>query len=459
MNKKHLIIAVVSTIGISLSGKEMLDREALYLFLNDTNPYVFTAIADQLIQEKRITYAKGEFDTKLGAKYEEKQYPKSTAHFNDLYVEKPMENGMEWLAGYRQADGTQEYNNIKTSSDGEARIGLKVPINALLQGSNQRQLNVSLATLNSLQAASSTEKNLRELYFSIFASYYRLLMQQELMLLEKELLKNAQQRYAFITTQVDIGDLPRIALVESKQIIVDREQRMAESTNAFMIARQQLLAYLNITEEHFDQNFEIPRLKDFEVKAVTVETAYAKMIKNRPELEILQYETDKLKEERKFTSLMKYPQFDAAVYGVHDLQYNNGVKFSLEMAFPIEQRKFEGKRSEIQLKKEKNDHEVKKALLEAERIITNAVKTLHTLQQNYKSVLDEVDLAQQLEGAEQRKFEIGQSELFMLNQRELRTLQVKQKKLEYNFRILLNQLEIEKETGEMKIPEYTRKSS
>lgn len=457
MNKRHLVIAFLSMMSVSLAGKEVLSREALYLLLNDSNPYIFTAIADQLIQEKRIIYAKGEFDTKLGAKYEEKQYPKSTAHFNDLYVEKPMENGMQWLAGYRQANGTQEYNNIKTSDEGEVRIGLQVPINSLIQGSNQRQLNVSLATLNSLQAASSTQKNLRELYFSIFASYYRLLMQQELMSMEKELLKNAQQRYAFIKTQVELGDLPQISLVEAKQNIVDREQRMAESTNAFMIAKQQLMTYLNISEEFFDQNFEIPKLNEFEFQAVTLETAYAKMIKNRPELEILQYEADKIKQERKFASLMKYPQFDAAVYGVHDLQYNNGVKFSLEMAFPIEQRKFEGKSSEMQLKKEKNDHEVKKELLIAERIISNAVTTLGTLQQNYKSVLDEVDLAQQLERAEQRKFEIGQSELFMLNLRELKTLQVKQKKLEYNFRILLNLLEIEKETGEMKIPVYARK--
>lgn len=457
MNKRHLIIAFLSTMSISLSGKEVLNREALTLLLNDSNPYIFTAIADQLIQEKRVIYAKGEFDTKLGAKYEEKQYPKSTSNFNDLYVEKPMENGMEWLAGYRQADGTQEYNNIKTSSDGEVRVGLKVPINSLLQGSNQRQLNLSLATLNSLQATSSTQKNLRELYFSIFASYYRLLMQQELMLLEKELFKNAQQRYAFIKSQVELGDLPQISLVESKQIIVDREQRMTESNNAYMIAKQQLLTYLNVSEELLDQNFEIPRLKELEFKAVTFETAYAKMVKNRPELEILRVEADKIKQERQFASLMKYPQVDATVYGVHDLQYNNGVKFSLEMAFPVEQRKYEGKSSEMQLKKEKNEYEIKKELLEAERIIANAVKTLHTLQQNYKSVLDEVDLAQQLERAEQRKFEIGQSELFMLNARELRTLQVKQKKLEYTFRIWLNVLEIEKETGEMKIPAYARK--
>ena len=99
MNKWHLVIAFLSTMSISLAGKEVLNREALTLLLTDSNPYIFTAIADQLIQEKRIIYAKGEFDTKLGAKYEEKQYPKSTAHFNDLYVEKPMENGMQWLAG------------------------------------------------------------------------------------------------------------------------------------------------------------------------------------------------------------------------------------------------------------------------------------------------------------------------------------------------------------------------
>lgn len=434
---------------VSLLGQEVLKREVLYRLMDENNPYVYTVLAHQRIQDKKVIYAQGAFDTKLGTKYDEKQYPLSESRFSDVYVEKPLENGLELLGGYRKAYGMQEYTNIKTGDEGEMRLGVKVPVVPLLQGTNEHQMNLKVARLDSYQAASSVRKNLRELYYTVIGSYYQLLFRHELLLLEQELLKNAQERYSYIEKRVNLGDTAPIILTEARQLINEREQRMAESRNHFNNARQQVASYLNISENLLEKHYTIPSLPEPSIDAVEVQGALRKVVENRPELHILELENRKLNEERALAEVMRYPEIDVSLYGVHDRKYNDGFKVSLEMAFPIERRKYEGKSSELQIKKEKNANEIKKSLLEAERIITTVVNNANTMKENFRNVLDEISLVEQVEKAEKRKFELGQSELFVLNQRELRTLQVKQKKYEYQLRLLLSKLEIEKETGDI----------
>lgn len=434
---------------VSLLGQEVLKREVLYRLMDENNPYVYTVLAHQRIQDKKVIYAQGAFDTKLGTKYDEKQYPLTESRFSDVYVEKPLENGLELLGGYRKAYGMQEYTNIKTGDEGEMRLGVKVPVVPLLQGTNEHQMNLKVARLDSYQAASSVRKNLRELYYTVIGSYYQLLFRHELLLLEQELLKNAQERYSYIEKRVNLGDTAPIILTEARQLINEREQRMAESRNHFNNARQQVASYLNISENLLEKHYTIPSLPEPSIDAVEVQGALRKVVENRPELHILELENRKLNEERALAEVMRYPEIDVSLYGVHDRKYNDGFKVSLEMAFPIERRKYEGKSSELQIKKEKNANEIKKSLLEAERIITTAVNNANTMKENFRNVLDEISLVEQVEKAEKRKFELGQSELFVLNQRELRTLQVKQKKYEYQLRLLLSKLEIEKETGDI----------
>lgn len=434
---------------VSLFAQEALKRELLYRFMDENNPYVYTILADQRIQEKKVIYAQGAFDTKLGTKYDEKQYPLSESRLSDVYVEKPLESGLELLGGYRKAYGIQEYNNIKTGDEGEMRLGVKVPLVPLLQGANQHQVNLKVARLDSYQAASSVRKNLRELYFTVIGSYYQLLFRHELLLLETELLNNAQERYSYIEKRVNLGDTAPIILTEARQLINEREQRMAESKNHFNNARQKIASYINVPEVFLEKDYTLPPLPEPSIDLVEVPEALRKVVENRPELRILELENRKLTEERALAEVMRYPEIDVSLYGVHDRKYNDGFKVSLEMAFPIERRKYEGKSSELQIKKEKNANEMKKSLLEAERIITTAVNNVNTMKENFRNVLDEISLVEQVEKAEKRKFELGQSELFVLNQRELRTLQVKQKKYEYQLRLLLSRLEIEKETGEI----------
>ncbi len=447
----------LSTVGVCLLvisssfayGKSLLERAKIYELLNHNNPYVATIIAKQKIQEAKVVYTQGEFDTKLGAKYDEKQYPISDGRLSDIYVEQPMENGMDILMGYRKAQGTQEYSNIKTSDEGEVRLGVKAPIIPLLHGTNQRKVTLKLASLDSKESYLEMVKSLRELHLDVLGNYYQLLFQQELLELEKILLQKAHQQYKLIEKKVLVGDEAPILLVEAQQLVNERVQRLTERENTFGVTKGKLINHLNITQKEFEESFELPKLPSVPVGELEAHVQIERVVINRPEIQILEYEKEKLYEESQLAELMRYPTLDVTVIGVHDRVYDNGFKVSLEVAFAPERRKYEGKRLEIQSKKDKNFNEMKKNLLEANRDTIITIETLKALKENYSNALKEVALAEQLEKAELRKFELGQSELFLLNQREMKTLQVRQKIVHYHVKILMNILEMEIEMGEL----------
>lgn len=432
-----------------MAGKTLLERQTVYRLLDDQNPYIGVVVANQKLQESKLLYTQGEFDTKLGAKHDEKQYPLSDARFSDVYLEKPLENGLEMTLGYRKAYGVQEYNNIKTGDEGEFRAGVKFPVVELMQGMNPRKLSLQSAQIDTKRASSEMTNRLRTFYTDVTRAYYQLLFRHELMSLEQSLLEKAKVQYGLIEKRVSAGDEAPIVLVEARQLVNERQQRWIESVNMTSTSLEELITYLNMTRNDFETSFEIPSLPKIPDADLDVDRSIQMALEKRPDIEILEFEKEKLLRESTMAQVLKYPKLDAALYGVHDPIYQNGFKVSLEMSFPLERQKYQGKNSEIRLKQQNNVYEMKKSLLEVQRQIQTTVDTASALKESLKVVEDEIALAEELERAEMRKFEMGDSGLFLLNQRQMKTLQAKQKKAQYHLKLLLGLLELEKETGKL----------
>ena len=152
-------------------GKEIFTVEHIEQHLTEKNPYIYSAIGRQYIDEARIQTAQGDLDTRLYGAYDKKDYPVSAGEFSDIFLSKPTENGTEFIAGYRKAEGIQEYNNIKTGNDGEVRIGVKVPVFSLLNEMNERKYKIDSAKINATKSTFHAQNNLRNLYTQIMLSY------------------------------------------------------------------------------------------------------------------------------------------------------------------------------------------------------------------------------------------------------------------------------------------------
>ena len=433
----------------SAVGKEIFTIEKIAGYLTKENPYVYSAVGQQYVDEARVQTTMGSFDTKLSSQYDKKEYPLSDGRYMDLTFSKPIENGIEFLAGYRQAEGIQEYNNIKTGDEGEFRVGVKVPVFALLNDMNYRKYSVESASFNAAQSKFEAQNNLRNLYSSVFVSYYTLLYYSELLKLEKALLSKAKQRNLFTQKRVTSGDLPEVVLLESQQQIINRKQRLLATQNSYHNAFKIFLNYLNVPKNHFDTRYDLPSLSMLKKSTMDLRTALNKALQKRPDLKALEYKKMKLNLESDYNTLSKYPELSVSAYGVHDLQYGSGTKVILNLDFPLERRGYKGKKMEIQKGIMQLEEEQNKLKLELETKLSNLFYSQDVLTQNIKNVQEEIRLVEELEEAENKKYSVGASNLFQVNQREIYTLQVKQKQLEYYLNALLIQQEIKREMGEL----------
>jgi len=429
-------------------SKEMFTVEHLKEYLTEENPYIYTAVGQQYIDAARIQSAQGGFDTQLSIAYDKKDYPISTGEFSDISFSKPTENGTEFIVGYRRAEGIQEYNNIKTGSEGELRMGVKVPVFSLLNDMNERKYHLDSAKINAAGSTFESQNNLRNIYTHIVTSYYQLLYYSEVLKLEKRLLHKATKRNSFIEKRVSTGDLSDVALLESKQQIISREQRVLRTKSTYSQAFQIFLKYINISQKEFDRKYVLPSLKILKKEKVILQNVISKALKKRPDLKALESRRTKLDLDTAYNSLSEYPKLNLFAYGVHDIKYGEGIKVGLQFDIPLERRTYKGKMIEIQKGIDQLEEEKNRLLLELKTNLSNLIYSLDIINQNIDLGHKETKIVESLEEVENKKYEVGSSDLFQINQREIGTLEVKRKQLEYYLNALMIQQEIQKEMGE-----------
>lgn len=430
-------------------GKEIFTIKHVEEHLTEKNPYVYSAIGQQYIDQARVQTVQGSLDTRLYGAYDKKEYPVSDGEFSDIYLSKPTEFGTEFIAGYRKAEGIQEYNNIKTGSDGEFRVGVKVPVFSLVNGMSERKYTIDSAKLDATKSTFNAKNNLRNLYAHVMNAYYQLLYFNELVKLEKRLYQKAKKRNNFIAKKVDSGDLAPIELLESKQQIISREQRVLGTERSYTKALQTFLKFMNIPQKKFELNYQLPTLKMLKKEKITLEKAVDQAMENRPDLKALEFKRSKLDLDTAYNALEQYPKLNLFAYGVHDMEYGEGVKVGLQFEIPLERRKYEGKKLEIKQSLTQLEEEKNRLILELKTNLNHLTYSLNTINQNIDLGKRETKIVESLEKMENKKYEVGSSDLFQVNQREIVTLEVKRKQLEYYLNALMIQQAIKRETGEL----------
>ena len=439
-----LIVSIGLLLLSNLEAKELFTQEHILKYLNLENPSVYTALGEKYIYKEKEKYQLGNFDTNLALKYEKKEYPVSDGEFYSTAIEKPIENGMEFSLAYRRAEGTQEYNNIKTGDDGEVLLGVKVPVFSVTQNMSKRKLDLGSARLDTTRIGYQAKDNIRLLYFDTVAAYYKLLYFKENLELVKELLHNAQERESIIIKRVNAGSLATISTLEAKQQIINRQQQLLSTQNSYHNALENFTKYLNLSSDAFLQDYRLPSLLNVKESYTQTDPSIEQALENRPDLKVFHYDKKKLELEEKFTSVSKYPDLNVGLYGVHDFQYENGFKITLGMDFPIERRKYLGKSLEIKKSKINIDKKKEKKIINIKTELNTINNSIKTLISNIDNAVLEVGLVEELEAAENKKYNIGLSNLFVLNQREMYTLGVKKKFLKYNLDYLILQEELNK---------------
>ncbi len=428
MKKILIFILIIQSFALS---KEYFTEGKIKYFLKNKNPYVNSIIIEKDIYEGKLKYYQGFFNTKLGGKFENKEYPVTEGRYRSLYLEKPTFQSADFLLGYRKAIGVQEYNNIKTGEKGEIIFGVKLPIINFIKQIDKRRVSLLNTKIKLTQIDFEILDKLRKLYLKIIENYYQILYAKEVLKLEESLLKKAEKRYFFIKRKVKEGSLPKILLIEAKQNILKRKERVLKAKNQYFVKLNEFLKYLNISQNEFLKHFSLPNLPKVKNENFNEDELYKVALKNNLKLKVLNNKKERIQNKLKFVNTLKYPDIKLSAYVVNDFKYAQGYKFSLDFSFYPINNKYLGKKVELSKKLIKLESEKEKVKIELKTKISNLLNKLDTIKQNLKISLENINLLKSIESAEIKKFKIGLSDLFYVNQREIYTLKGMKDYLKY----------------------------
>lgn len=430
-------------------AKEVLLPKHIYQYLNKENPFYYQAIGKQYVAKGRELFFEGTLDTQVNAKYDDKSYPLTAGTYQELELFKPLGNGIEFSMGYREAKGTQEYNNIKTGEDGEFLSSIKIPLFSVLYDISKNKVDIETAKISTIQEEHKSDLNLLKLYFNISKIYYQLLLQKELVITQKELLQKAKKTRTFIDKQVKIGKLPSVMLIEIEQMIMRREQQNLYEKNNYELVKNIFLQYLGLNRVEFEKQFKVPSLKMLNRSLRPLENALKVAIENRPDLKIIDFEIEKLALKKSYNDIAQFPKFDIKFSGLYDPINQEGYKVSLNFNLPLERSQYRGMDEVLQKQNLMKQSEKLQVASELKTSIMNIYQKISIKKEAIVFTKKELKLVGKLESVEMKKIHGGIGNLIFLNQREIAVLKVRQKLLRDYYDLKTYYLELDYFLGKL----------
>ena len=420
-----ILLFLVSSFGMLYA--EQLSEEVISKYLSSENRHIQTILSYQERAKEQLADTKGSFDISSSLKYETKEYPQSSAEYKELSFSKRFESGIELKGSFREAEGTQEYNNIKTGQDGEYLASLSAPLLPIFTGVNQQSYATKSAGYTYRAKQLTTQDALRLFTFDVLRSYYELLLSNQKVHLFEQLFKSAQQREAFVAEQIQKGKLAKIEQLAASRSALQYQQKIQSSKRERIASQHKLSYFLDIPEQTL-LHYEIPKLaENVFVLNESVEEAIQIAKEKRNDLAALEVAKEGVTLDQKLNQSSRVTKSDLHLYSLYDPIYKEGYKVTFELALSLEETSYEAKRRENLIKHSQIALERELKEREIENELARLYKQKESLQSELSLQRELVELSEKLLEALKKRFELGGATLDDIVREEIRFLETKEK--------------------------------
>ncbi len=377
--------------------------------------------------QAKLMKARGAFDPKIEASYDEKQYSdKQYYSFLNGSFKIPTWYGIEIKAAFDNNEGIYINPENTLPNNGLTSLGVTVPIGQGLW-INERMAELKQAKLYQNVAQAEQQILLTEVLYEASLSYLNWKQSFDEVKLYSEYLENAKIRYNGIVKSIEYGDKPAIDSVEVGITLNARKLSLEKADLKLFKARLELSNFLwtndNIPLEISEDLYPEGNLELTLPSLLNVENLNEITAENLPKLNALISKIDIFRVDKNLQANKILPKLEASYnylsepsafenYRFED--YKIGVNFS----FPLFLRKERAqlKLAKIQLQDAEFGFSFEKLNLEnkieaQKREIISYKKQLELnskLVENYSTML----------AGEERLFQVGESSVFLINSRE-----------------------------------------
>ncbi|MEQ9496067.1 MAG: TolC family protein [Deltaproteobacteria bacterium] len=425
-----LAVTATLAVGPPLTLDEVLKSVELH------HPLVVAANTEIDVARGTLLSAEGGFDVYLHGKAGGYAAGYYEGIASEVGVRQPTTLwGTELYAGYRYGEDHPIYDAQKLTSDnGEVAAGIIVPlwrdgpIDARRAEMWQAEVGVEVAKLAANEKLRLTKLKAAELYFKWVASHEKLRIAESL-------LELAQQRVTGIERRVARGDIPRIELVDNERLIVSRQQGVVEARRAVQASAFALSLFQRDDDGRPDVPTyarapgglegprPVPPVRDQDIRSA---------LARRPDLAQYAGIMKRLRTELELAENMRAPNVDLKVEGSKDFgverpygpdpnettKNDTTLGLSLSFKWPAQQRKARGKIQSVSAKL--RAVRAKQGFLQdvVKMEVNDAWSELSTARTRATLSRRTLELTRQVEVAERRRFELGDSSILQVNLRE-----------------------------------------
>lgn len=448
--KKQFIFYINILFSLSLFAQDstqVFDIQLFYATIRKFHPVAKQADLIPEMAKKNMQRAMGSFDPYFYTNSEQKIYKdKNYYSLWETGFKVPTWYGVDFKLEYENNGGAQLNGENYLPANGLVLAGFSVP---LAQGLliDQRRATVKQAEIFSKAANWERNQLLNEVYYEATKQYWEWVFAYN----ELKILQNAynvtKERFKAIKTTVAFGDKPAIDTLEAFLQIQNREYDLNDGKVAYKNTILLLSNYLwkenntpvEISENIAPQALDSPQ-NPFLMSLDSLEMTMQNLQNTHPSLRLYTYKLASMEIDRRLKMEKLKPKVNlnynllSQEVGKTPIFYKNpftdNIKWGLNIAFPILLRTERGDLAMTKIKIK--DTEL--ALQQKQREIGTKVHTYYNeslnLQRQVALYSQIVENYQKMLSAEEQRFFLGESSLFVVNSRETKLIEAKNKLLE-----------------------------
>jgi outer membrane protein TolC len=428
MKKIFALFLLLST-GITFSQDNLneLTFEEYLGYVKKNHPLVKQADLKITEAQAKLMKARGSFDPKLEAEYNEKQFSDKNYYsvFNGSF-KIPTWYGVEIKAAFDNNEGIYINPENTLPNSGLTSLGISVPIGQGLW-INERMADLRKAKIYQKVNEAERKIMITEVIYEASKSYVNWKRSFDEVKLYEDYLKNATTRFNGVTILIEEGDKPAIDSVEAGITVKNRRLNL-ENANLKLLKSKLVLSNYLWTEEgtplELDDNIypESEIEKDF-LFTLKIDEFQNFSIENHPKIEALNRKIEILDVETKLFANSFLPKIDLnynylSEPSTFDNYRLNDYKLGVNFAFPLFLRK---ERANLKLAKIRVNESKFSLNFEQQSLISKIESQKFEINSFKKQIKLNSELVNSYDlmlKAEERLFQMGESSLFLINSRE-----------------------------------------
>lgn len=447
------VCMVLSSLFATAQAVETMTFEAYIDAVQTGHPMMAQVGLQADIADNTVRMARGGFDPKLEGDWQKKAFDdKNYYSVGGAAVKLPTWYGVELKAAYDRSSGIFLDNSDALPTRGLLSAGVSVGLGRGLVIDNRRA-ELQKAKIFQESTAEIQRLMANDLIFEATQAYLNWQIATANLTIAEEGLILAQTRLDGVISSFVNGDKPAIDTLETyiawQNRSIEYEKLIQESTNAIIDVNNYLWVDREVPVELEDGT--VPDPLDVFVAADLVDSltvSQSEWLDQHPELRIYDFKLEELdvdvklaKEDLKPDVRIDYnPLIAVGENQIFDQFSPSNYKIGATVSYPLMQRKQRGKLQINRIKVESTayDQAIKRQSLDTK--LDQYLNNISRLSTQYNLVTETAENYRLMLVGENRKLEVGESSVFLVNTRESKYLDSRYKSIEAAGKVVKNRL-------------------